>query len=174
MTPRISLPSAPADVTSGRHEDDGERGEEEEEEEEGRAEVLRFSGGGGDDDDDDAVAATSASAPVTNLQGEASLPATSSPHAATELTNPASELTPLGKATGSCPRTVSTQLISQNILLASCTARMESSTLPAHCRPLSVPPLSACRPSFDLLFGCLTQEELTHKIFLETFKVVGN
>ncbi|XP_077960373.1 EH domain-binding protein 1 isoform X3 [Gasterosteus aculeatus] len=90
---------AAGDVTSGRHEADGEKGEEEkeEEEEEGRAEVLRFSGGGGDDDDDDdAVAATSASAPVTNLQGEASLPATSSPHAATELTNPASELTPLG------------------------------------------------------------------------------
>ncbi|XP_062422446.1 EH domain-binding protein 1 isoform X2 [Pungitius pungitius] len=90
-----SRASAAGDVTCNRHEDDGERGEEEEEEGRSEAEALRFSGGGGDGDDDDA--ATSASAPVTNpVQGEASLPATSSTHAAPELTNPASELTPLG------------------------------------------------------------------------------
>ncbi|KAM8859456.1 LOW QUALITY PROTEIN: EH domain-binding protein 1 [Spinachia spinachia] len=86
-----SRASPTGDVTSRRHEDDGERGEEEEEEE-GRAEALRF-GGGGDGDD----AATSASVSVTNpVQQEASPSATSSTHAALQLTNPASELTPLG------------------------------------------------------------------------------
>ncbi|XP_034407433.1 EH domain-binding protein 1 isoform X2 [Cyclopterus lumpus] len=71
------------DVWSGPHEDGGERGEDEEE---GRSEdePLRVGGGG-----DDVL--------VTNpLPPEAPLPATSSLLVPLELTNPTSELTPLG------------------------------------------------------------------------------
>ncbi|XP_042357693.1 EH domain-binding protein 1 isoform X1 [Plectropomus leopardus] len=93
------------DGVRGHHEDDGvdgERGEEDEEEGRAEEEKLHFGGGGDDDDDDDttlaaAAAATSASALVTNpLPLEAPLPTTSGTHVPLELTNPDSELRPLG------------------------------------------------------------------------------
>ncbi|XP_054456003.1 EH domain-binding protein 1 isoform X1 [Anoplopoma fimbria] len=91
-----SKASPAGDVSSGPHEDEGERGEDEDEEERSEDEQLRFGGGGGDDDVD-SVASTSASALVTNpLPPEAPHPAASSIYLPLELTNPTSELTSLG------------------------------------------------------------------------------